>query len=156
MTVTNSWQILSWSWRASPSLERMDCQVLKQNMHIMGRFTLTAGAVGVGVDDGEEEVGDGASPCLSSLSLSWLPLDLWWCFCFWIFTNENCWKTISLPFLFAIFWPWIILWRVDCLWNLIIGIAFHRGGSCIQNTKYPTDIWEEPLVGGVRKLRKYV
>ena len=70
MTFTNSWQILSWSWRASPSLERMDCQVLKQNMHIMGRFTLTAGAVGVGVDDGEEEVGDGASPCLSSLSLS--------------------------------------------------------------------------------------
>ena len=40
----------------------------------MGRFTLTSGVVGVGGemggDGGEEEVGDGASPCLSSLSLS--------------------------------------------------------------------------------------
>ena len=37
----------------------------------MGRFTLTSRAVGVGGDDGEEEVDDGASPCLSSsLSLS--------------------------------------------------------------------------------------
>ena len=35
----------------------------------MGCFTLTTGVVGVGGDGGEEEVGDGASPCLSSLSL---------------------------------------------------------------------------------------
>ena len=48
----------------------MDCQVLKQYQHFMGRFTLTSGVVGVGGDDGEEEEGDRASPCLSSLSLS--------------------------------------------------------------------------------------
>ena len=36
----------------------------------MGRFTSTSGLVGVGGDVGEEEVGDGTSPCLSSLSLS--------------------------------------------------------------------------------------
>ena len=47
VTITNLWQILSWSWRASPSLERMDCQVLKQNQHFKGRFSLTSGVVGV-------------------------------------------------------------------------------------------------------------
>ena len=47
VTITNLWQILSWSWRASPSLERMDCQVLKQNQHFKGRFNLTSGVVGV-------------------------------------------------------------------------------------------------------------
>ena len=39
-------------------------------MHTMGRFTLTSGAIGEEGDDGEEEVDDGASSCLSSLSLS--------------------------------------------------------------------------------------
>ena len=35
----------------------MDCQVLKQNQHFIGRFTLTSGVAGVGGDDGEEEEG---------------------------------------------------------------------------------------------------
>ena len=49
----------------------MDWYSLKQVLHHMGRFTLTSRAVGVGGDDGEEKVDDGASPCLSSsLSLS--------------------------------------------------------------------------------------
>ena len=44
--------------------------MLRQVIHIMGRFTLTSGAIGEEGDNVVEEVDDGESSCLSSLSLS--------------------------------------------------------------------------------------